>query len=143
MIDPRPKLREAIKARLIAGGLTDNLDRIVNLCADEAAKIMLDKRSLKQNAFLWTVPYKIIGDHLGYYPYEVHKLFTEMFLPKHCRNLNGTIDIIGSTTTKLTKKDFSEYWEQIQIFAMQEWDLYIPDPSENLMVSKELEKETG
>jgi len=140
MIDPRDKLRQNINKRLRDNGINGfEGGKVVNICVDEAYKLIVDKRTVRQNAFLWHKPYKIVGDYLGYYPYEVHKLFTEMFLPKHCRNLDGTIDIIGGSTKSLTKKDFKEYWEKIQIFAMQEWELYIPNPNEELMISAELD----
>jgi hypothetical protein len=87
------------------------------------------QRSLEQNAYYWGVVVKMISDHTGYNSDEVHMklcfLFNSEFLEvkgKHYRQ--------GRTTTKLNTKEFTEYLEQIRIWASTELWIDLPEPGE-------------
>lgn len=140
MINPTQKYREAIRKRFHANGW-HGFEKHIAAAADECAKIAMDKRTVQQNAYLFGVPYKLISEYTGYGVSECHYEMRMLFHFEFKERFDGSMVKTPKTTTSMSKKEFSEYWEKIQIFAAQEWDLYIPDPSEELMISKELETE--
>lgn len=87
------------------------------------------KRSLKQNAYLWSVVNPMVAEAAGYStPEEAHDALRMHFLLKH-----GDLPMptIGSTT-ELTTVQFEEYCAKIRQLAAQMWGLYIPEPNEFL-----------
>jgi hypothetical protein len=98
----------------------DNFDGIVRVVVDKPK----NKRSLKQNSFLWGVVYKLISEETGYNTDQIHALMKQMFGEKETVCL-GRVPI---STTKYTVEQFSEYWEKIQRWAAEFLDLHIPDP---------------
>jgi hypothetical protein len=93
-------------------------------------------RSLRQNNSYWGIPVKILSEELGYSKEEIHAILTKKFLgfykelklPKK----DGSIDVelvkIVPSTTKLSTKEFCEFYDKIQIWASQEFSIVIPDP---------------
>lgn len=88
------------------------------------------RRSLGQNAYLWSVPYKILEDATGHESAYWHEYFLgekygwetiEMFGQKKRAPLRRS--------SKLTTVEFSEYVEFIQR-KCAEHGLYIPSPNE-------------
>jgi len=90
--------------------------------------IPLDKqliRTLPQNSLYWGCYIKIIADHLGYFPDELHEEFKSMFNPKDSKFQPGKK--IAGTTTRMNRKDFTEYLEKIKIWAMREQNISLPE----------------
>jgi hypothetical protein len=82
-------------------------------------------RSVRQNKFLWAVPYQLIADATGYSREEVHDAMRLLFL----KDENRSIPTLKSTTS-LTTVEMNLYWEQMQRFASEKLDLQIPNPNE-------------
>lgn len=102
------------------------------------------KRSDEQNAYLWAVPIKMLSDHTGYEPEEVHHYLCGQYwgwrdrkVPKTPRNHDGIVSEPIRTTTRnaqgkrsvLGKLEFADYVEFIQRFAAKHCSLLIPDPA--------------
>ena len=139
-MDKRDQLRLNIRTRLESNGVYLP-DSTINQCVDEACKLYTDKRSLKQNAYLFGVPYKLISEYTGYTTSEVHHEMCLMFHFEFKSRFDGSMVQTPKTTTSMSKKEFTQYWEKIQIYAAENWDLYIPSPNEELMISAELQKQ--
>lgn len=98
------------------------------------------RRSNPQNAYLWGVVYQTIVNYLNaegdeYYTVEdIHSLMGYSFLLKDTYDPN-TGEVIGKrivSTTKFTTTEMMDYVAQIQKWASETLDLYIPDPNEEL-----------
>jgi len=74
-------------------------------------------RSVDQNKYLWHI-YRILGDHLGYDPEELHELLTYRYLREEKKIAEETIIVIQRTST-LNTKEFNDYIEQVKFFAYQ------------------------
>jgi hypothetical protein len=92
------------------------------------------KRSLRQNAYWWSVCVHLVSEHTGYEPEEVHDLAKKMFLPKRVtvRGKNGRLRgrfTIGGSTTKLKTGEMAEFVERFRRWAATELGVVIPDPN--------------
>jgi len=90
-------------------------------------------RSKAQNDFYHAVVVKLVADHTGYDPKEMHEVLKAMHLPRELaeRGVNGRMMnglVVGGTTTKLNKLEFIEYLETIVRWAAEELHVVIPDP---------------
>ena len=85
-------------------------------------------RSNQQNKYLWAVPYKLLSDHLGYTPEEVHEICKQKFL-SHTVHVGDEDMNIAASTAKLPKDEFMDYVARIQVWAA-EFDVVIPDPGQ-------------
>ncbi len=85
------------------------------------------KRSLKQNAYYWSVVTPMIAEAAGYLtPEEAHDALRMHFLLKHG---DTPMPTIGSTT-ELSTTEFEEYLSKVRQLAAEMFGLYIPLPSE-------------
>lgn len=89
------------------------------------------KRSLKSNKYYWLI-LNFIAKEIGYNKFEVmdlHTTFKTMFLPKIEKSnvfTGETIETIGST--RILKSDaFSEYVNEVKMYAEKELNIIIPD----------------
>ena len=90
-------------------------------------KIWTKNRTLPQNALMWKW-IQIIGDDLGYTSEELHEAFKSKFLGIEKRKtIFGKEYETLNSTTELTTKEFSEYMDKIQAFAMMH-DITLPQP---------------
>ena len=90
-------------------------------------------RSLQQSRWYWGVIVDLLSEHTGFTPDEMHEVLKAKFLPKKLSvaDQNGEIQgefVIGGSTTKLGKNDFSDYCEAIRRWAAEELGVVIPDP---------------
>ena len=84
-------------------------------------------RTKPQNALYWKW-LTVIGNYLGYTKDEIHEEFASRFLGEVQRTtISGRLLIEPVSTTSLTKKEFSEYMEMIEVFAMSE-NIKLPHP---------------
>jgi len=84
-----------------------------------------ETRSQAQNRYYWGVVCKLVSDHTGYTPDEVHQIMAGQFLGYE----RNEIRFIPSTT-KLKTGEFEIYMEQCRRWASVELSCYIPLPSE-------------
>ena len=84
-------------------------------------------RSVDQNKYLWHI-YRILGDHLGYDPEELHELLTYRYLREEKEIRSEKVIVIARTST-LNTKEFNEYVEQVKFFANQ-YGCKLPDYEE-------------
>ena len=89
------------------------------------------QRSIQANRYYWGVVLKIIGDELGYFPEDTHKIFATMFLKEVFKVGDQSIESYKSTT-KLSTVQFEEYLSNIRMFASSELGILIPLPNECL-----------
>ena len=96
------------------------------------------KRSTRQNAYLWSVVYKLIAQYMTeltgevYDEEDIHAYYKDKFLSKKKHFIMGLeeCDIETASTTKLNTKEFEEYAENIRRFASMELQIDIPSPNE-------------
>lgn len=94
-------------------------------------------RSVNQNAWYWSQIVGLISEHTGYTPDETHEVLKQLFLPKKLAvaAANGEIVnelVIGGTTTTLNKLEFADYCERIRLWAQEQLNIDIPDPTERV-----------
>ncbi len=117
------------KGKLILDEL-DNFELWISQWEDKKVDVIVEKykstRTLKQNAYLWSCIYKLIGDEIGYTAEEVHQLCKSMFLKKHLDVKEKRYTIVGSTAS-LNTVDFTHYIEAVKDWASQELGIFIPE----------------
>jgi len=133
-INPQFKAKIINKNELIFENETDfyNYANALN-CGDYSivVKKWRDKRSNKSNRYLWAI-YNIIAQELGYNKFEVedlHFTFKKMFLPKEMKTdlfKGEEIEVAGSTR-KLNSLEFSNYVNEVKMYAEKELNIVIPD----------------
>ena len=82
-------------------------------------------RSNQQNRYYWGVVVKIMADHTGYLPEEMHQIMAEKYLSYKKK---GRIFI--QSTTKLRTSEFETYMEACRRFAAMELQCFVPLPNE-------------
>ena len=96
------------------------------------------KRSLNQNAFYWGCVVPICKEGLTEVGYrvtmdETHEYLKKQFLKKELVNEN-TAEILETTgsSSELTTSEFMDYLAEIQQWASEYLNTYVPDPNEQL-----------
>ena len=88
-----------------------------------------EKRSTAQNSLYW-LWLGIIGADLGNNKDEIHAVMAHKFLAPEIKEIMGEqIEIIKSTT-KLNIHEFTEYLNQIEIFASGFLNIILPRPED-------------
>ncbi|MEX2964593.1 recombination protein NinB [Microbulbifer sp. TYP-18] len=102
-----------------------------------------ENRTSLQNKFLWGWVYKEISrqlDEAGIvipcddgteHPYTkelLHEIFKQKFLAIGSIEAKGKSITVYRSTTKLTKKEFSEYLEDVRRFVFDFWRITVLDP---------------
>ena len=82
-------------------------------------------RSNNQNGYLHGVVYKILSEHLGYNPDEIHDLMRIKFWFKFIGDIK-----IPKSTTKMSTLEFESYCSNVRTFASIDLGCYIPLPNE-------------
>lgn len=83
-------------------------------------------RSLNENAYYWVL-LDILGNELGYMPYEVHDAMKNLFLTDYSNKLPKV-----RSTTSLSTVEMEDYLQKIRVFALTELNINLPLPHENL-----------
>lgn len=118
-------------AKAVKGGLQfDNRKAFVEYLASvEDKKLVIKvelekwKRSPNQNAYYWFY-LRLIANETGHTEDELHQLFKRIFLKPTFIKVLGREIKIPSTTTSLTKYEFSEFLDRI----CAETSIPLPDP---------------
>jgi hypothetical protein len=89
-----------------------------------------DRRTLRQNAYLWSVVYKLISDHTGYTTEEVHDFCKDKFLGTKILRIGDEEREVKKCTHDLPRdKFFEDYIDPIRMWSSQELNIIIPDPN--------------
>jgi hypothetical protein len=92
-----------------------------------------NSRTISQNRYYWGVVVKLIAQHTGHDPEQIHELLKQMFSPKwyaHFSTLTDTSKGIPTSTTRLDTIEFVEYTEKCRMWANEFLGLEIPLPGE-------------
>jgi hypothetical protein len=89
------------------------------------------KRTNNQNQYYWGVVVKLIAQHTGHDPEQVHEALKEMFSPKwYMPESQGTMVGVPTSTTRLDTLGFVEYTEKCRMWASEFLGLNVPLPGE-------------
>jgi hypothetical protein len=90
-----------------------------------------DTRSNRQNAYYWGVVIKILSDHTGFDPEEMHEVLKQKFLTKFVVIQSTAEEVkITRSTSNLSTEEFEKYMEDVRRFSIQDLDCFIPLPGE-------------
>lgn len=83
-------------------------------------------RSSQANRYYWGIVIKLISEHTGFTPEEVHEVFKKKFLTYH-KSYKGKVYKFTKSTTDLKISDFAGYVDKIIQYATSELGIIIPD----------------
>lgn len=83
------------------------------------------ERSNDQNRYYWGVIIKLLSNHFGYTPEEMHNALKMLFLKDESRKIPTL-----RNTSDLTTVEFENYLAEIKQWAAAFQTIYIPDPNE-------------
>ena len=125
-----------IKHIIRAGNTDDGFDllkKIFNLNSDQDYRVyILDHkklRSIQQNRYYWSCVVGELSKHTGYVPEEMHDILKHKFNLQTALIGDELMEFGGSTKSMSTTK-FTNYIEQIRIWANTDLNCHIPDPGE-------------
>ena len=111
-------------------------EKLANLCAKNADQqyrvfVLYHKklRSIQQNRYYWSCVVGELSQLTGYVPEEMHDILKHKF-NLHTALLGNDLIEFGGSTVLLNTKGFTDYIEQIRIWAATELNCHIPDPGE-------------
>lgn len=104
------------------------LNKLEGCRVDESLKRRRETRSDNQNRYYWGVIIEILSEHCGYTKDEMHDALKYKFLSDRCPDEKGLVKI--KSTAKLKTDEFIQYTNQIVIWAAEEMNVFIPDPSQ-------------
>lgn len=111
-------------------------DDYIQSLPDGGYQLIIEKvrkdRSSQQNRAYHGIVVKILSDHLGYTPAEMHSVLKSKFLKKWVTINGKEYEVIGSTRD-LNTVDFNLYVAQIQEWASIELQVVIPDPNQEVL----------
>lgn len=104
------------------------LDMDISGDAKYSVKIGLAKniRSLAQNSAYWGVWLKTIAESTDHSAAVWHEVFKKLFIDAQVEEVNGIVVELRKSTTKLSKKKFSEYVEHVHKYAAEELNIVLP-----------------
>jgi hypothetical protein len=84
------------------------------------------KRTNNQNKYYWGVVVKLIAQHTGHDPEQIHEALKQMFSPKWYL---GSV-MVPNSTARLDTLEFVEYTEKCRMWGSEFLNLNIPLPNE-------------
>ncbi|MCW3109899.1 MAG: hypothetical protein JWQ09_4405 [Segetibacter sp.] len=98
-----------------------------------------ESRSLKQNNLYW-VYIGILGEHLGYNSKEMHHVTKKHLLGSYekANKVTSEIETFTPSSKDLDTLEFTQYIENVRLWAMQDFDCYLPTPLEYMQHQIEL-----
>jgi hypothetical protein len=118
------------KGKLILNNPNRYLVHLVGFEGKDVELVLRKKksqRSLNQNAWYFGVIIEVLREHLGYDKDEIHEALKNKFASKTDER---TGLVIVESTARMDTKRFGEYCEQIQRWAAEFLQVYIPDPNQ-------------
>ena len=92
--------------------------------------VIYHDRSLKQNKFYWKYIVGILADELGYDKDSMHETLKAKFLREPHDTIPGVFRV--KSTTELSTIEFIQYYKEVQVWAADFLNIYLPDPNEHL-----------
>lgn len=89
-------------------------------------KKLENTRSAQANRYYWACVVKLISEHTGFTPDEVHEVFKKRFL-SYKKKVKGKVYEFTRSTTELKISEFQNYIEQVKEYATRELDVLFPD----------------
>jgi hypothetical protein len=108
----------------------DELDLSTDVYTCEV-KLLRETRSQQQNGYLWGVVYPCIALEIGEDCDRVHELMKNIFLSEIIEVKNEEYRITKSTTA-LDTKEFTEYIDQVIMWAWHELSVVVPDAMDTM-----------
>lgn len=93
-------------------------------------KVERNQRSANQCRYYFGVVIKLLSEHTGFTSEEMHETLKRKFLKYNKVLPNNERVEVTQSTTDLDTKEFEDYMEDVRRFAIQELDVYIPEPNE-------------
>ena len=125
-----------IKHIIRAGNTDDGFDllkKIFNLNSDQDYRVfVLDHKKLRSNQankYYWGVVVKALSDLTGYTPEEMHDILKHKFNLQTAL-IGDELMEFGGSTASMNNTKFTNYIEQIRIWANTDLNCHIPDPGE-------------
>jgi hypothetical protein len=111
----------------LAPGFYAYLGSLEGLEVEVVVRKKRSKRSDQQNRYYWGVVVKMIADHCGYTPEEMHEALKFKVLGSESPDDHGLVKI--RSTAALSTDEFSQYVNKVVQFAAMSLGVFIPDPS--------------
>lgn len=108
------------------------MDQVEGNTVDVKIEVRRRKRTLDQNAYWYGVVCKCLSDYLGYTKEEVNDLVEQKFLMRTLL-IEGERYGITNKVKNLSTLEFNELKEQVQQWCVESFNLYIPDPDEQII----------
>lgn len=90
-----------------------------------------DGRSVNQNRYYWGIVVNTLASEFGYFRDEIHQILRKKFLGYSRPNpFTGEEELFARSTTDLTTDEMESYLEQIRVWALSEFSIYLPLPNE-------------
>jgi hypothetical protein len=93
-----------------------------------------NNRTIQQNRYYWGIVVKLIAEHTGHDPEQLHELLKQKFSPKWYftpeKNLMMGGASIPTSTARLDTLEFVEYTEKCRMWANEFFNLNIPLPGD-------------
>lgn len=90
-------------------------------------------RSSQENRYYWKIIVGTLAMEFGYTEQEMHFELKRMFLSYQKPNIKtGELTTFIRSTTDLDTMEAEAYYEQIRIWALSEYTIYLPLPNETL-----------
>ena len=86
-------------------------------------------RTIAQNKLYWQWA-TYIGNEIGYTKDEMHAILADMFIPDVFIEYAGKVIIQDKSTSRLNTKEFTEYLEKIDRWAVIELSIVLPSPED-------------
>jgi hypothetical protein len=109
-----------------AGQFKDYLLTLNGKRVELTVQKLKQKRSNQQNRWYWGCILKLISEHTGDDPQDLHEALKAHLSPKH---IVGSV-VVASGTRYLDTIDFGQYCEKVRRWAAEELNINIPDPNE-------------
>ena len=93
---------------------------------DIAVKPWQPRRSLEANKRLWSL-HQLAAEHTGHSTDEMHEFCKRKFLPRGRVKVGAEEVEIAGSSSKLSKKAFAEFMEQVEIFYIAELGVLMGD----------------
>jgi hypothetical protein len=111
---------------------------VARLFGGESIEIIIHKkkkhRSVQQNRYYWLIV-TMLSDHTGFTKDELHAILKSKFLrTEKASEQSGLIYEYIKSTTELTTVEYMDYLESVRQFAVEEFDIQLPEPNEQLQV---------
>lgn len=127
-LGPKPEQRESQLAAVCRFIMSAHIGKPINI----KITVARTERTDRQNAYLWGVAYKILGEHMGHSADELHEWLCGEYFGWQDRALPGgrVTSVPLRTTTKPDKLDDREFWKYVEFIQRKaaEAGVYMPDP---------------